>query len=96
VSRTVDNPMGRFVRINRLGGEASVPSWAQQVVQCWGEGAFPIRLQSLQYPFAEDGREYATQGVQLARRVGATGQRVRVPGAGGGIVSPRGRAWSAW
>ena len=77
-------------------------SWARQVVKHWDRGTFPNRLQSLRYHFAKHGAEgqtlqgYAAQGVQLAQRVGATGQRVIVKGSGGAIVSPRGKTWTAW
>lgn len=77
-------------------------AWAQDVYQHWDRGSFPSRMQSILYHYAKHGRpgqsfkEYATQGVELAKRVGATGSRVRIRGSGGGIVGYHGRTFSAW
>jgi len=41
-------------------------------------------------------KDYANQGVNLSRRVGATGKRVKVSGRDGGIISAHGKVYTTW
>ena len=78
------------------------PNWARDAVTYWDKGTFPNLTQSIIYHHSKHAlpgqtvRHYVEQGVRLARKVGATGSRVKVKGSGGGIVSPRGKTWTTW
>jgi RHS repeat-associated protein len=91
-----------IAQLRSLTVATSSGSWARDVVDHWDRGTFPNRLQSLRYHHGKHGRlgqslkDYARQGVRLAKKVGAKGKKVRVRGRGGGIVSSRGKTYTTW